>query len=105
MLLDNLHIRVFVAKWAKIYPSRWKLQNVQDTYWRFYLNTSDGASIQVTNQHETPDSYPLEGGKSYFIPAGVRFNTDVTREVGHFFVHFDVLGMPAIAMRNLFNGP
>lgn len=108
MLLDNLHIRVFVARWAKIYPPHWRLQNVQNTYWRFYLNKTDGASIQVTNLPEAPDapvSYPLEGGKSYFIPAGVRFNTDVNREVAHFFVHFDVLGMPAIAMRNLFNGP
>ncbi len=108
MLLDNLHIRVFMAKWAKITPARWKLQNVQNTYWRFYLNRTDGASIQVNNNQpgdQSPATYPLQGGKSYFIPAGVRFNTDVSREVDHFFVHFDVLGMPAIAMRTLFNGP
>lgn len=107
-MLDNLHVRVFTAKWCKINPSYWVYQNVQDYFWRFYLNKTDGAFLKI-NHKDGEDSfletYPLEGGKAYFIPAGVRFDTGVNREVDHFFVHFDVLGMPDLAMRTLFKEP
>src|SRR3954452_712637 len=106
-MLDNLHTRIFVAYWTKINPARWKLKNVQSTYWRFYQNELDGAFIELdgTGNNHQFESYPLLGGRSYFIPAGVRFNTDIVRETGHFFVHFDVLGIPDVAMRTIFNGP
>jgi AraC-like DNA-binding protein len=107
MNLDNLHTRIFMARQTTISPTRWRLKNVQSTYWRFYLNEVDGAFIELDSQgtgHHSA-SYPLLGGRAYFIPAGVRFNTDINREVGHFFVHFDVLGIPEIAMRTIFNGP
>ena len=107
-MLDNLHVRVFTAKWVKIYPSYWVFNNIQDIYWRLYLNKTGGAFLRLNNKDsaESPhETYPLEGGKAYFIPAGVRFNTGIDREVDHFFVHFDVLGMPDLAMRTLFNGP
>ncbi len=107
-MLDNLHVRVFMAKWVKIKPSYWVYHNVQDIYWRLYLNKTGGAFLEI-NRKDCDDSpvetYPLEGGKTYFIPAGVRFSTGLDREVDHFFVHFDVLGMPDLAMRTLFNGP
>jgi AraC-like DNA-binding protein len=107
MILDNLHTRIFVARWTNINPARWKLKNVQSTYWRFYQNETDGASLELdrSGNNNQDESYPLLGGRAYFIPAGVRFNTDITREVGHFFVHFDVLGIPDVAMRTIFNGP
>ncbi|HEX2912154.1 MAG TPA: AraC family transcriptional regulator [Chloroflexia bacterium] len=106
-MLDNLHIRIFVAKWTKINTPFWKLKNVQSTYWRFYLNQAEGASLELDKGAGSTDKaiYPLEKDHAYFIPAGVRFNTDIAHEVGHFFVHFDVLGMPEIAMRAIFNYP
>lgn len=107
-MLDNLHVRVFMARWRKINPSHWFHYNLQDYFWRFYLNKSDGAYIQLaTPDTAAPDFkvYPLEAGKPYFIPAGVRFSTGTDREVDHFHVHFDVLGMPDLAMRTLFNSP
>lgn len=79
-MLDNLHVRVFMAKWNNITPSEWVYQNLQDFFWRLYLNKTDGAYIKLA----VPDSpaseseiYPLEGGKAYFIPAGVRFSTGI----------------------------
>ncbi|MDB5079974.1 MAG: hypothetical protein JWP00_1898 [Chloroflexi bacterium] len=107
-MLDNLHSRIFVAKWTKIRPSRWRLKNVQDTYWRFYLNKTDGAFLELNNSDSDSnqrESYPLLGGRAYFIPAGVRFDTNILLEVDHFFVHFDVLGVPDVVMRTIFNSP
>jgi AraC-like DNA-binding protein len=107
-MLDNLHVRVFIARWCKISPSQWVHQNIQDFFWRLYLNKNDGAFLKLSDPNSdgaTLQTYPLEGGKAYFIPAGVRFNTGVDRVVDHFFVHFDVLGMPDLAMQTLFNSP
>lgn len=106
-MLDNLHSRIFVVRWTKINPARWQLQNVQDTYWRFYLNKTDGAFLELNSKESQgqADTYPLLAGRAYFIPAGVRFNTGITQEVDHFFVHFDVLGVPDVVMRTIFNSP
>ncbi len=106
-MLDNLHSRIFVARWTRINPARWRLKNVQNTFWRFYLNQSDGAFLELNAQNgpDQVESYPLLAGRAYFIPAGVRFDTNITQEVNHFFVHFDVLGVPDVVMRTIFNGP
>ncbi len=107
-MLDNLHSRIFVARWTKINPARWRLKNVQDIFWRFYFNQTDGAFLELKNKDDTSQptlSYSLLGGRAYFIPAGVRFDTNITQEVNHFFVHFDVLGVPDVIMRSLFNSP
>ena len=107
-MLDNLHSRIFVAKWTKISPALWRFKNVQNIFWRFYLNQTDGAFLELRNDDDTAqqtESYPLLGGRAYFIPAGVRFDTNITQEVDHFFVHFDVLGVPNVVMQTIFNSP
>lgn len=109
-MLDNVHLRVFMARWRKINPSHWVHHDLQDFFWRLYLNKTDGAFIKITNpnQDSTPsefETYHLEAGKAYFIPAGVRFSTGTDREIDHFHVHFDMMGMPDLAMRTLFNSP
>lgn len=109
-MLDNVHLRVFMARWRKINPSHWFHHDLQDFFWRFYLNKTDGAFIKVTSLNSTlgtseHENYPLEAGKAYFIPAGVRFSTGTDRETDHFHVHFDVMGMPDLAMKTLFNSP
>lgn len=107
-MLDNVHLRVFMARWRKINPAHWVHHDLQDFFWRFYLNKTDGAFIKIPTPNSVTSElqiYPLEAGKAYFIPAGVCFSTGTDREVDHFHVHFDVLGMPDLAMRTLFNGP
>ena len=39
------------------------------------------------------------------MPAGVRFNCCCTHPVQHFYVHFDVIGLPEVVMRELFAHP
>jgi AraC family transcriptional regulator len=50
--------------------------------------------------------YPLAPGRLHFVPAGVRFSCRCTAaRVGHFYIHFDVLGLPAPALDGLFARP
>ncbi len=96
---DHLHLRLFKMDYLPI-DTNWNAQSVQSSFWRFYFNDRDGAALEL------PDSlYPLEAGRLTFVPAGVRFNCRCTHPVQHFYVHFDVIGLPEVVMRELFAHP
>jgi AraC-like DNA-binding protein len=97
---EDLQIRLFTAAWTVITPARWHLQNAQSSYWRFYRNHTDGASLEWDGEE-----YPLRQGHLYFIPAGVRFSTRTVCEVGQFYVHFDLRGFPKPVLHALFSEP
>lgn len=96
---DTLHIRMFKVEWRPIGVG-WNAQNVQSTYWRFYRNDRDGAALELPTGF-----YPLQGQRLYFVPAGVRFSCYNRQDLQHFYVHFDVIGLPPTAMRELFGMP
>lgn len=98
-ILDNLHIRLFTAARIRL-GTEWDTHDVQSSYWRFYRNTGNGAALIREN-----GSFPLCDGQTYLVPAGVRFSCHNTRTVEHFFIHFDVIGLPRLAMRELFDEP
>ncbi len=101
-MLENVHIQLVTTRFVTIQPPRWRFQNIQSSFWRLYMNNRDGALVEGADS-----SYPLEKGHLYVIPAGVRFNTHVTCEVGHLYVHFDVIGLPLhyMAFREMFAMP
>jgi len=102
--LENVHIQLVASHFVTINPLRWRFQNVQSSFWRLYMNNRDGASLQRTGE-QADKPYPLLKGRLYVIPAGVRFNTHSTCPVGHLYVHFDVIGLPYIALREMFDVP
>lgn len=104
LAIDQIHLRLFAARCTFIDPRRWSLRNVQDSFWRLYVNASDGAALVLAGEADEV-RYELEAGQLYFVPAGVRFNTDTRAHIEHFYVHLDVLGMPQAAMQALFGGP
>lgn len=98
-LADELRFNVFVADNLCI-DETWHCERFKCGYWTLYCNDRDGASL-----HFPGYSYPLQGQRLYVIPAGMTFRTSNSRTVGHFFVHFDVSGLPDLALRTLFNHP
>jgi len=98
-LLDTLNIRLFEAG-SIVIGSEWQHPNVQSTFWRLYLNDRDGAGLIFAGE-----PYPLKGGCLYFVPSGVRFSCSNSTPLRHFYSHFDLLGIPKIAMRVLFSHP
>jgi AraC-like DNA-binding protein len=99
-VVENVYIRLFHAEWYQLRPDSWKLRDTQDSFWRFYMNDNDGASLEWEGQ-----TMKLQGEQQYLIPAGVRFSTHTAAEINQFYVHFDVMGLPAFAARELFDSP
>ena len=97
---EDLRIRIFAARYVELRANTWNSANVQDPFWRLYLNNRAGAALELAD-----GVYPLEAGQLYMVPAGVRFSCGNAATVGHFYVHFDVIGVPRVALRALFGAP
>src|SRR5947209_20614398 len=91
-MLDHVHIRLFSCRFVTLTPRWWRLRNIQNSIWRLYVNNRDGAFLECSN-----DSHPLYGGRLYVIPTGVRFNTNLLKAVGHFYVKLEAIGLPNLA--------
>lgn len=96
--VDNLHVRLFIARVVTLSPHGWNAPHLLNSYWRFYCNTGDGAYLRLDS-----NLYPLAANRLYFIPAGVGFGCYNPVEVRHFYIHFDVIGLPNWAQRKLFD--
>lgn len=96
LITDNLHLRLFEAQWVKI-DTLWNTPDVRSPFWRFYWNESEGAAVQLSR-----GAVALQAHRAYFIPAGVPFSCANTATLLHFYVHFDVIGLPTPTLRALF---
>jgi AraC-like DNA-binding protein len=99
-VVENVYIRLFHVEWYQLRPAVWKLRDMQNSFWRFYMNDSEGASLECAGS-----TIYLRAGQQYLIPAGVRFSTHTVDEINQFYVHFDVMGLPGFATRELFDSP
>jgi AraC-like DNA-binding protein len=99
-ILDDLHLRLFSVVYMELSPFHWNSRDVRDSFWRFYVNDRDGASVLLAD-----GSLPLRANKMYFIPEGVFFSCNNTEKVGHFYIHFDVLGVPRPILQTMFAAP
>jgi AraC-like DNA-binding protein len=99
-MLDHVHIRLLTYNSVRLDPPYWRFPAIQSSFWRFYSNDRDGAWIEHNGQRSS-----LEQGRLYFIPAGVRFSTDLHQSVGHLYIHFDLLGLPYQVQQESFATP
>lgn len=99
-MLDRIYIRLLACSCIMLEPPHWRLPNIQSAFWRFYMNDGGGASIEYAEQQ-----YALQANRCYFIPAGTRFSTHLQQRVFHFYIHFDLLGLPYQAEREIFMQP
>ncbi len=100
-VIDRLHVRVLMADTLWLGAQTWNAQNVQSPYWRFYQNGQSGAYITLANGNR----FSFEAGRAYFVPAGVRFGCGNTEAIDHFYLHFDVVGVPHLLMQAVFDSP
>jgi AraC-like DNA-binding protein len=73
---------------------------VCSSYWRLYINSRAGAAVRLAT-----GSYPITPELVHFIPAWVRFTCVCDRPVDHFYVHFDLIGLPGVVVREFFARP
>lgn len=82
--------------------AEWDTTEVCSSFWRLYVNNRDGAWLELSDGHV----YELTGGQVYLVPAWVRFHCrHRDRRVEHFYVHFDVRGLPGAIVRQAFARP
>lgn len=98
-LTDHLDVRVFAADMVTI-GDEWRYRNYPLGHWRLYRNDRDGAKL-----HFAREVFALQKDRTYIIPAGLRFRTSCEGEVEHLFVHFNVTGLPDLALRTMFQHP
>jgi hypothetical protein len=99
VLSDELHVRVFVAQHLQI-GRAWNTRDVYSSFWRLYVNDRAGASVQLAD-----GVYALAPRRVHFIPAWVRFTCHNTRTLNHYYAHFDLVGLPAAVVRDVFDRP
>ncbi len=96
---DELHLRVFMTRFIRIDRS-WTAKDVYSSFWRLYVNNRDGAAVDWAGGR-----FELQGRRVHIVPAWVRFNCVNTRPVDHCYIHFDLIGLPATLVRELFDHP
>jgi len=98
-MLEEIYIRIHICN-KTVIDHRWNYPDMLCTFWRFYINDADGAVIKAGGQ-----TFSLEKGKMYLVPAWLRVSLANDRPVQHFYVHFDLLGLTGFLCRNLFPLP
>lgn len=101
------HVRVFGASTVTLGPGghEWRGRNMGGPFWRLYSNDRDGAALLLPRGPDGVEEVPLRAGAVCLIPAGVNFHAQVTDTVGHFFAHFEVVGVPRAATSGPFSRP
>jgi AraC-like DNA-binding protein len=95
--MNRLELNLLVANYLEIDTGNWKLENVVSGFWRLYVHSAPGAFLTSGSQR-----IPILPGDVYLIPSGVRFSSETQSVVGHFYIHFELLGLYSLIMREWF---
>ena len=99
-LLGDLGVQPLFARSDDLPPGCWNHPLLAGDFWRLYQNYGDGGRF-LTPEEE----FPLESQAVYLIPPGLTLASRNDTHIAQFFVHFDLTGIPAIALRELFSRP
>jgi AraC-like DNA-binding protein len=100
-ILGEVHLRLLKIDTLNLSVGAWASRHICDPFWRLYRNDDDGAFLSL------PDREPflLHAGRVYLVPAGVLFSCGQSAPFRHFYLHFDVVGLPRLTLTSLFDGP
>lgn len=99
-ILQDVDIRLLYASHNDLPPGAWNHDWLPNDFWRLYRNDAPGGVL--TFQNEPMELIP---GAVYVVPSGFQLSSRNTGRIRHFFVHFDLRGVPPLAFRDLFPGP
>ena len=78
----------------------WHWSREKSRHWRLYYHNRAGASLKLRGR-----DYPLRAREIYVLPIGQRLEASCVGEVEQFFIQFQVVGLPDLALRTLFREP
>jgi AraC-like DNA-binding protein len=96
---DSLHVRLFSAGVLEL-GEWWTHTDHIRSMWRLCRVDRSGAALLCDSSR-----YELPPGRFDLIPPRLKFKAHLERPVRELFVHFEVLGWPAAAVRDLFPEP
>ncbi|HAI10566.1 MAG TPA: hypothetical protein DCM28_02605 [Phycisphaerales bacterium] len=99
-ITDPLSIQILDSR-SLLIDRGWDAEDVCSSFWRLYVNKRDGASLVLRDG----SAFRLAANRVYLVPAWVHFSCQNTTGLEHFFVHFDLDGLPGIFIRKLFSTP
>ena len=97
--LDSLHVRLLMVERAHLPAEAWDFL-LSNSHWRLYQNSCPGAFLIHDGERTN-----MLAGDVYLIPAGREVRSFNTVSLTQFYIHFDLIGLPQIALRELFSGP
>ncbi|MEX0774627.1 MAG: AraC family transcriptional regulator [Phycisphaeraceae bacterium] len=107
-LQEAFHLRLFEAN-RTIIDESWNSRGVRSSFWRLYINR---ASASASRPRKAAASiivnrmpFPIPADHVCLVPAWVAFDCHCVGLVDHLYLHFDVLGLAAQRVRQLFPEP
>ena len=98
-LTDSLHVRLFSAGYIPL-GDWWTHTDHIRNMWRLCRAEHEGASLLYNSTR-----YEIPTGRFALVPPGLKFRAHLEDVVQLFFVHFEVIGWPTTAVRDLFPEP
>lgn len=96
---EGLYTRLFSAGYITV-DQWWPETDLLRGFWRLYLNEKEGASLRLAD-----GAFPLPAGRLVLVPPGLAFDIALAGPLEQLFLHFEFLGWPAEAARDLLPGP
>ena len=98
-LQESLYTRLFSAGYLTV-DQWWKETDLLRGFWRLYLNAQDGVTLELAGK-----SFALPAGRLVVVPPGLDFEIQLEQPVEQLFAHFEFLGWPPEAARDLLPEP
>jgi AraC-like DNA-binding protein len=98
-MADSVHVRLFSAGYIEL-GKWWTHTDHIRSMWRLCRADNDGAALLYDGTR-----YALPAGRFALVPPGLKFEAHLEQRVKEFFVHFEVIGWPAAAVREVFPDP
>ncbi|BDI29011.1 hypothetical protein CCAX7_10620 [Capsulimonas corticalis] len=95
--LNSIQIQLIHANCLLITPDWWIMRDIQGPFWRFYMQWEAGVTVSIDGR-----ATALEAERFYIIPGGARFSARTDWPMQQLFIHFDVIGLYGLKMRELF---
>lgn len=98
-IADSLHVRLFAAG-SLVLQKWWTDTDHIRSMWRLCRTDRSGAVLLYGNSR-----FPLPAERLALVPPGLEFQTHLERPVKKLFIHFEVVGWPVPAVRDIFPEP
>lgn len=96
---EGLYTRVLSAGYIKV-DQWWTKTDLLRTFWRLYLNDQAGVKLDLGRR-----SFAMPAGRLVIVPPGIEFSIALERPLNQLFVHFEFVGWPLEAARDLLPEP